>query len=1286
MQLAPPSQYQQLRLLQYNVQKSKKKVLIGLLQDKKATKYDIIAVQEPWRNQIDYATYNPRDSSFHVVDSRQKGSRTCIYVNKRIPTSSWSETIHSGDICSVRLRLTCEDQKERVINVHSIYSPSPSSRNDLTETEPLKLLPQVLSSPGEHIALGDFNLHHPLWTGPSYPFQHRLADTLIEHMRNADLSLTLPKGTITRDIQVGQHAERTTIDLAFASPNLATQVKHCRIAREVEQSSDHLPIETEFEWYYTSTTVQPRRAWDKLDPALFLSAFHSAITESDVTSIPLRSRDEIDQYIADVTHAINKGVEVSTPWRRPSPRAKSFWTEECQEAVKATRKLRREYNRLRTPEAWEMFTQQRNLKGKTLAKAKLRHFREGVRLASESRDGIWRLARWARNRAKGEYPVITIPNLIKNDRTAVTPYEKALLLREHHFPPAPDVDLSDIENYEYPNPINIPQRISVRELHRAISKTKKDSAPGPDGIPNRIVKLIARDTPEILLRLFQACLDRGIHPTAFKKATTIIIRKFRKENYSDPAAYRPIALLNTLGKTLESIISERIRFAAESHALLPATQMGGRRMRSTDTAIQLITEKIHAIWGANRQRVASLLSLDVSGAFDRVSHARLLHNLRKRQIPAAIINWTADFLKERETEIRLSDFTLASSKVFAGIPQGSPISPILYLFYNADLLDVCDNIRLRTSASGFIDDINIITYSKSTAQNCRNLEQIHSACDTWATRHGSSFDLKKYDLIHFSRTPKRFRMDATVQLASHDIRPKDSVRVLGVILDPTLRWHAHLRAVEAKAAQQLNALKSLTGSIWGSSMEAIRKVYTATVRPAITFGCNAWYMPAGLPEHRKGLAKNLQAIQGRCLRVITGAYKATANEALEIETYIPPLDLYTEASVARTSLRLLSCKDPSNVELNALQRITRRSLNQRGRPRKAHETPASRKRRWLESRVGGVDSLEQRIPYYTPPWKTPPEVIISESKNRAIIQHKNDSRTAVKRIYADGSGINERIAAAAVAPNYRTTVVLGYTGDAHVYHAELAGISQALQIEAKSDSNLPVTIYSDSQAALKAIKKADPITSQDLFNQIYIAAESLANRGVPLKLQWVPGHKGIPGNEEADKAAKESATLIGPHEKPSIRYLSAIYSLVRSLLGKVWKTRWKTSIKGRHLFELTPEPTRAVRKLHAGVPKAISALITQLRTGKIGFNAFLHNRRVPGFTTSRCDCDLGAMTVRHVLLTCPKWKGNRQRYLARLKTSDIRQILNTPDGSKAAAQFILATDLLPQFHRITCEE
>ena len=75
----------------------------------------------------------------------------------------------------------------------------------------------------------------------------------------------------------------------------------------------------------------------------------------------------------------------------------------------------------------------------------------------------------------------------------------------------------------------------------------------------------------------------------------MIIRKIGKADYSDPSAYRPIALLNTLGKALEAVMSNRIRFLAETHGLLPATQMGARRIRSTDTALQLITEKIHTV-------------------------------------------------------------------------------------------------------------------------------------------------------------------------------------------------------------------------------------------------------------------------------------------------------------------------------------------------------------------------------------------------------------------------------------------------------------------------------------------------------------------------------------------------------------------------------------------------------------------------------------------------------------------------------------------------------------------
>jgi len=211
--------------------------------------------------------------------------------------------------------------------------------------------------------------------------------------------------------------------------------------------------------------------------------------------------------------------------------------------------------------------------------------------------------------------------------------------------------------------------------------------------------------------------------------------------------------------------------------------------------------------------LASLLCLDVEGAYDKVAHKRLAHNLRKRRIPDYIINWVLDFLRDRETEVRVGDYSLESSRVYAGIPQGSPISPILFLFYSADLLEACENIRLRTSAGGFVDDINALTYGKSTEENCRNLAQVHAKCEQWAARHGSSFDFKKYKLIHFTRTPRRFNINASLVLNGKEVLPVDKVKVLGVILDPALKWNHHLKAIETRAIRQLSALKSIIGSI-----------------------------------------------------------------------------------------------------------------------------------------------------------------------------------------------------------------------------------------------------------------------------------------------------------------------------------------------------------------------------------------------------------------------------------------------------------------------------------------
>jgi hypothetical protein len=107
---------------------------------------------------------------------------------------------------------------------------------------------------------------------------------------------------------------------------------------------------------------------------------------------------------------------------------------------------------------------------------------------------------------------------------------------------------------------------------------------------------VCAEIGETFRRVFQACLDRGYHPKKFREANTVILKKLKKTDYSEPKAYRPIALLDTLGKALETVIAKRLSGTAEANHLLPEHQMGGWKRRSVKTALETITESIHTIW------------------------------------------------------------------------------------------------------------------------------------------------------------------------------------------------------------------------------------------------------------------------------------------------------------------------------------------------------------------------------------------------------------------------------------------------------------------------------------------------------------------------------------------------------------------------------------------------------------------------------------------------------------------------------------------------------------------
>jgi hypothetical protein len=157
--------------------------------------------------------------------------------------------------------------------------------------------------------------------------------------------------------------------------------------------------------------------------------------------------------------------------------------------VKLTRLYHRVYTGTHTKDDWIAYTKVRNRKGKVISKSLQRSHRRRVQQTiNDGPQGMWRIAKWARNRQGGGQAGI-IPTLCLGDRVAETAEQKANLLRETFFPPPPTADLSDIEGhiYDQARDIAFPD-INEREITKAIRRAPPDKAPGPDTIPNNLIR------------------------------------------------------------------------------------------------------------------------------------------------------------------------------------------------------------------------------------------------------------------------------------------------------------------------------------------------------------------------------------------------------------------------------------------------------------------------------------------------------------------------------------------------------------------------------------------------------------------------------------------------------------------------------------------------------------------------------------------------------------------------------------------------------------------------------
>ncbi|KAI0997817.1 hypothetical protein K3495_g10370 [Podosphaera aphanis] len=312
-------------------------------------------------------------------------------------------------------------------------------------------------------------------------------------------------------------------------------------------------------------------------------------------------------------------------------------------------------------------------------------------------------------------------------------------------------------------------------------------------------------------------------------------QKPNKADLFSPRSYRLIALLSVLRIGLERLIAKRIAWVVVRNKILTTQQFGALPGRS---AVDLTTCISHDVKRAlSEGRTASMLTLDVKGAFDAVLPGRLARRMREQGWPESLVNWVASFAINRSVQIRLDGELGPLQSINCDLPQGFSVSPILFILYISPLF----KMGSITRKFGYADNIAIFETQKSLHDSCSSLTKALKEVLDWGLDEGITFDLAKAELQHFSRkrTDKNPVNTPSVTHGVFSVSEKTNrpyTRWLGVYLDRTLSFKWHVRFLANEALVVANALRSFVNTLRGAPPKLLCQAVTACVLPIAYYG------------------------------------------------------------------------------------------------------------------------------------------------------------------------------------------------------------------------------------------------------------------------------------------------------------------------------------------------------------------------------------------------------------------------------------------------------------------
>jgi hypothetical protein len=788
--------------------------------------------------------------------------------------------------------------KPRNLTVISLYS-RPGCRVDTG------LLDRLAT--GDAVVLGDLNAKDPmlLSRGSNVSGAH-----FVQWLQQSDLML-LSNGEATHTSDATGTSDQ--LDLVLCTSRLFARMSEPMVGEDL--GSDHLPVlvaigsgasleENGSEWYDTRR-VDWNRFKDRADVHLGVDPIQ-----------PPRSCEEIDALNERISTALLQAANDTVPKRRPSKIQSWRFTPEIERAVKSRRRCRKLYQQT----GWAPFKAQAQywqrqrdalIADQKRAAAERLCTRMAARHKTSSRE-FW--ADFRKLQSGNKQPCQPIPPIRHNDVWYSTNQEKADLfatqleagltadgpnmdedfkarvdcfVQEHpwlfqpllEYPPVADTD-----------PLC---RVTQQDVERIV-RSLPEKAPGPDGMLNAFLRNAPERAHEALAMLYQASLDLGYLPASWKEAKTVMIDKPGKERDS-VKGWRPLGLTGAIGKLLEKLLAARVLPWLDKRNLLPLHQTSYRA--SHCTADQLVRFVECATRGFARRHSTVAAFLDIEGAFNHVWHNGMRFKVAETGLPVALVRWLSNFLTGRRLKVQVGGTDSRWIVMLAGVPQGSPASPVMFSIYTADLpssqSECCDK-------SVYADDLGTWATHPSVRYANDQLNRYLEKVSIWCKQWRMTLNPAKCKAVLF--THKRDPPGIRVLLNGVELPVADEARFLGLVLDKRLNMQAHVRDVQERTGRRLTGLRALAclGGR-GFPLEAVIDVYCTFVRSVISYSCAAWLHVSDAQLNK------LQLIQNSALRMAMHAPQWTRIDQLHQACNVPRLKEYLHASAQQYWTKACVC-------------------------------------------------------------------------------------------------------------------------------------------------------------------------------------------------------------------------------------------------------------------------------------------------------------------------------------------------------------------------------------------